>query len=737
LRLSGVLAFICLFPAGPAHGQVEGEPPSITAYRLGESDRFNFEGRLDEAFWMNIEPATGFRMQEPREGAEATERTEVRVAYDERNLYIGAILYDSDPSQIKAFMKRRDLPIVSDERFVWILDTFNNQRGGYFMEVNPNGMMTDGLVRTGQGDPINLSWDGIWDARTEVGDYGWSAEIKIPFRTLNFDPNSDTWGANFMRVIRRKNETVLWTGYRRNQGIARPQDAGTLTGLTGLSQGLGLEVVPYGILKRSEERIDGQSETSVTADAGIDLNYSITPSLKASVTINTDFAETEVDARQINLTRFALLFPEQRDFFLEGSEIYEFARASFVNPYFSRRIGLDEETGKPIPITFGARLLGTSGKYSIALLQVRTSATDSTEREDFTTARIRRSIGEESTIGVIYTRRSTRDGDTLEPPLQDRHTVGADLELGTSSFAGDKNLQFEAFFVAHNSPYPGDDSTSVWDRSARGVRLNFPNQPWSGHVSYREFGSAYDPAVGFTPRNSFRRLNPRIGFAPQFQNSNLIQQVEWSLWYEHLTDMDFKLLTQEIRLGLFEIQFTSGDELALEMSRLFERLEEPFDIKGDDTIVIPAGDYTNWQVESELRTAQFRRVSIELEFEAGGFWSGHRREYAVEVALRPFAGVELAPEYVHTDVSLAEGDFSTNLFRFQGTLDLTTYLFFSATVQYDNVSELIGINNRLRWIITPGSDLYLVYNHNWLREDDRFATRETSGAVKLSYTHRF
>jgi hypothetical protein len=734
--LGGLLALV-LLPPDVLVAQTEEVRRAVPAYRLSGSEVIHFDGRVEEAFWSMVEPATGFRMQEPREGAEASESTEVRIAYDSRNLYIGAILYDSDPSQIKAFMKRRDLPMFSDERFTWILDTFNDQRSAYLLEVNPNGMRTDGLVQTGQGTSINLNWDGVWDARTVIGDFGWSAEIKIPFRTLNFDPASETWGANFMRVIRRKNETVLWTGYRRNQGISRPQDAGALTGLAGLSQGLGLEIVPYGILGRSEDRLTDGSEISVSPDVGLDLNYSITPSLKASLTINTDFAETEVDERQINLTRFPLFFPEQRDFFLEGSGIYEFAPASRVNPFFSRRIGLDEETGEPIPITFGGRLLGNSGNYNIAFLHVRTAKTENVNREDVTMARVRRNIGDESTIGVIYTRRSSQEGDQLDPALQDRHTVGVDLELGTSRFAGDKNLQFQAFFVYHNTPFPGDDSTDIWDRSTRGLRFNFPNQPWSAHVSYREFGRAYDPAVGFAPRNSFRRLNPRIGYAPQFEDSDLIQQIGWSVWFEHLTDLEFTLMTQELRFGLFDVRFMSGDDLALVVSRGFERLVEPFDIKGDGSIIIPVGDFTNWQVAGGLWTAPFRKASAEVGIETGGFWSGRRSEFRLRVTLRPLAGFEMAPEYIHTDVDLEEGDFSTDLFRFQGTLDPTTFLLLSATVQYDNLSDLLGMNTRLRWIITPGSDLYLVYNHNWLRQDSRFTTRQRTGTIKVSYTHRF
>lgn len=734
-----IWAIIFLFssPALIAQQLQVQEKREIQAYRLSADDEFVFDGSVEEAFWGRIEPAADFIQQEPNEGAAATERTEVRIAYDDDYLYIGVILYDSDPSGIEANQRRRDARLVADDRFVWIFDTFNDQRNAYFMEINPNGLRTDGLISTGQGGDINLNWDGIWDARTIIGDFGWSAEIRIPFRTFNFNPGSDRWGANFMRVIRRKSETALWTGFRRNEGITRPQSAGILSGLSGMSQGIGLEVVPFGILRGTEDHLANGRETVSDLDAGFDINYSITPSLRASVTMNTDFAEAEVDQRQVNLTRFPTFFPEQRNFFLEGSNIYEFAPMSRVYPFFSRRIGLRE--GEPVPITYGARLLGNTGNTNLAILHVRTGESGSVGPEHFSVARIKQNVGSESTLGLIYTRRSS--DEILEggaQPLQDRHTLGADMELGTANFMGDKQLQFQAFFIYHNTPFAADDTTNAWDRSARGFRLNFPNQPWSGHVSYRELGNAFDPAVGFTQRNAFRRLQPSVGYSPQLSGSDLIRQMSWDLWFEHLMDLDFELLTQDIRLSLLDIDFMSDDNIQIRLTRNYERLERPFDIRRDGSIIIPMDEYVNWYADFRVRSASYRNLSVDLNAEYGGFWSGTRTEFGAEITLRPATGIELSPEYIRTYVNLNEGNFTTDLIRFQANLDFTTNLFLTANIQYDNLSNLIGMNNRLRWIITPGSDLYLVYNHNWLEgEDNRFRTLQRSGNFKISYTHRF
>ncbi len=337
-----VILFL-LFPFEWARAESD-EKRAVAAVALGEDEEVRLDGRLDEPFWDRAAPAKDFLQREPQESAPASERTEVRIAYNRSNLYIGVMLYDSEPTGIIAYQKQRDGDLDSDDRFMFILDTFLDERTAYYFETNPAGMMGDGIIRVSARDGLNMSWDGIWEARVSRGDYGWSVEIEIPFRTLNFDPRGDTWGINFQRTIRRRNEEALWSGWLLNQNLSRPVFAGRLTDLSGMSQGLGLEVKPYGAASWKQNTNDetGRFDTQTPADVGADLTYSVTSSLRASLTVNTDFAEVEVDQRRVNLTRFPLRFPEQRDFFLEGSSVFTFSPASGVDPYFSRRIGLVE-----------------------------------------------------------------------------------------------------------------------------------------------------------------------------------------------------------------------------------------------------------------------------------------------------------------------------------------------------------------------------------------------------------
>ena len=727
-----LLVLVGLCGAGPVVAQMT-ERPSLEAAVIPPDAALAFDGRLDESFWQDVAASDAFAQQEPREGDAPTERTELRVVYDKNNLYIGAMLYDSDPDGILSFQRQRDAALSTDDRFMWILDTYDDGRSAYFFEINPGGLMGDGLLTTGQGTSINKDWDGIWEARVARGAYGWSAEIRIPFRTLNFNPEQEAWGINFQRTVRRKNEELVWSGYRRNQGLFRPQNAGQLVGLRDLSQGLGLEVTPYALAEANRTWTDGALQTDPLADAGFDLTYSVTTNLRASLTINTDFAETEVDQRRVNLTRFPLRFPEQRDFFLEGSSVYRFAPSSGPDPYFSRRIGL--EGGRPIPIQAGARLAGQVGRFDVGFLQVRTGRTGEVNAEDFTVARVKAHIFSESTLGFIYTRRSTHDGADLG--LQDRHTVGVDLELGTSRFRGNKNVQFQAFFVAHNDAFV-DAETDFFDRTTRGVRISFPNRPFFFHASYREFGSAYDPAVGFNRRNGFRRFQPSVGYSWLLSDHPLLREYSVDLRHEYLMGLDFKPETVNTTLTPIELRFESGDEIAFSVGHDFERLREPFDIRRDGSIIIPADSYNTFEVEVEASSAPQRRVSAQAEVGHSGFWTGTRTDVEGGVTVRPRPGISFTGEWEHTVVDLDEGTFRTNLLRAETSLAFSPWASFSANIQYDDLSRIVGLYGRFRWVVRPGSDLYLVYTHNWFDDPfDRLRSLTSQGATKLTYTHRF
>jgi hypothetical protein len=755
-RTLAALTVLGAAPLLPALAAAQADPqgrPVIEAVRVPDHLQIRVDGHLDDEAWSLARPITEFRQADPQEGGVPSEPTEIRVLFDGRALYIGAMLYDSDPAGIHAHQLERNASLAADDRFMWVLDTFRNGRTGYFFETNPAGLMGDGIIRGGGGGPggavsgINKSWDAIWEVRTRIRPDGWSAEIRIPFSSLNFDPNSDSWGINFQRTIRRKNEEILWSGWRRTESLFRPVSAGVMTGLSGISQGLGLEVKPFVTASGSQALAAGPAWDR-NAKTGVDLTYSITPSLRAALTVNTDFAEVEVDQRRVNLTRFPLRFPEQRDFFLEGSGVFAFA---WADPFFSRRIGLVE--GQEVPIRYGARLAGQAGRYELGLYQVRTgdarlaTATPDLLRlqpaEDFTVARVRRSLFQQSHVGLIYTRRGTEiDENGWAPP--GRHTIGADADFYTSRALGRYNAQIEGFLVYHTDPVEGGDLLS-YERRARGFRINFPNDLLRVHTSYRDFGPGWDPAVGFAQRRGFRRHQPTLTLAPRPRQWDLVRQIQWQAYFEYLTDWDHQLLTRNLDLTLLQLDFESGDRFGIETGQNFERLERPFTIygSGEDAIRIPVGDYQGWGWTTGFQSAARRTLSGGAEVGRSAFWSGSRTQMDLRGSVRPMRGVSLGANYSRNQVRLAQGDFETHLVRLSGSWNLSPRTSFLGNVQYDDVSNVVGLYARTRWIVRPGSDIYLVWTHNLQNEIDRifnrhhYTTVSRGMAMKVNYSYRF
>jgi hypothetical protein len=729
------------------------EPPArvLQALRLEAGDMLRLDGTLDEPFWTRAAPATDFVQRDPQNGAPATERTEVRLVYDEHRIVLGVICYDREPQRVLGNQMQRDQSFEADDRFVWTIDSFLDGRSGYFFEINPSGAMGDGLIDPSGGERddelgagVNKSWDGIWLARVRRTPRGWTAEIELPLRTLNFDHTSATWGINFQRTIRRKNEESLWAGHARNQGVARMSNAGRLTGLTRLSQGLGLDLKPYVVATAFAAPGRGRDDAVAKGDAGLDIFYNLTPALRANLSINTDFAETEVDERRVNLTRFPLFFEEKRDFFLEGSSFFDFGREpeQAVVPFFSRRIGLDAE-GNPQRIDVGAKLTGQAGAFDIGMLQVRTAEEGLTPGEDFSVMRIRSRLFAQSYLGALYTRRSARSTLPAGPLAGGRHTAGIDLALRTSSFRGNQNLELSALYLwTTPAREGGGESPQSHGSGAWAVRLEYPNDPVSASLSVRELQEAYDPAVGFVERRGYRRVNPRIEWAPRPRDHRWIRNFEFGADVDVQNDTRNRPLTRQYRLTLFDVNLHSGDSIRIEATPTYERLDEDFEIS--EGIVLPMESTHRFtRYELGLFSADHRVITLEPQVEFGGFFSGSRQEYSLELGIRPRRGVRLDVEAEHNIVDLDEGRFEADVYRASASTQFSPWMSLSNTLQYDTESRLLGWQLRYRWIRRPGNDIYFVYTHNW-REGDpfdpfdrRFLTVDNRAAMKGVYTLRF
>ncbi len=431
----------------------------MTAVRMTAEESIVVDGRLDDAAWARATPATDFIQLDPLNGSPATERTEVRIMYNGTSLYMGVTCFDSEPTRMLRFQRRRDEGLPSDDRFMWVIDPFLTGQNGYFFETNPSGLMADSLLNQGVQ---NREWDGIWLLRVQRTGIGWTVEIEIPFNTLNFDPNGAAWGINFQRTVRRKNEESLWNGWARNQGLQRFSNAGLVVGMNdNVSQGLGLDIRPYGLATSGAQPGLGRPATDNKGKAGLDVFYNFTPGLRANFTLNTDFAQTEVDQRLVNLTQYPLFFPEKRTFFLEGQSLFEFALVPALGtgggggfrrevdtsliPFFSRRIGL--VAGSPQKVNYGLKLIGQVGRQDVGVLHVQTGEEDGVPSEDFSIVRVRRRLLRQSYVGALYTRRDTHDVN-----IDARHTMGVDFLLATSQFRGSQQLSLGGYFLQATNP---------------------------------------------------------------------------------------------------------------------------------------------------------------------------------------------------------------------------------------------------------------------------------------------
>ena len=717
--LVGAAASLALVLGAPtAHG-ASGPGQAVAAAVEG----MRVDGVLDEPEWTRAVPIGALVQRDPVQGAAASEDTEVRVAFDADNLYFGILCRDRTPSAIVATQLARDADLDVDDRVTIVLDTFFDQRNGFFFSVNPAGARADGQISNNEPEP-SLEWDGIWDARTRVTDEGWVAEVALPFKTLRFRPGQTTWGLNVERQIKRLDERDRWANPRFDAWISNLAEAGQLGGLVGLQQGRGLDIRPY---------VSGGKEASdATAKVGLDVSKSLTPSLTASLTVNTDFAETEVDARQINLTRFGLFFPEKRTFFLEGAGVYDVAGLPATAgqgpppdlvPFFSRTIGLLE--GQEVPILFGAKVSGRQSGFNIGILDVQTrqATLDAGEQpgQNLLAARVSRNFFEQSWVGAIATH-----GDPTG--AGDNTLLGVDARLATSRFRGGKNLSFDAFALRT------DDGASGRVDYAYGARLAYPNDRWSGSLGFKRIGDGFRPALGFAPRTGIWKYDGEAAFQPRIGRLG-IRQLSFRAAPTLVTNLAGEKETWEVFTALPDIEFDSGEEVGLNWVPTFDRLTLPFEIRPG--VVIPPGSYRWSRYQAEVSSATKRPWVVEVALWWGGFYGGSLRQLESSFTLKPSTHLSLRLELERNDGELPEGDFVTQLLSARVDYSASPNVTWSNLVQYDSDSRILGFQSRFRWILRPGNDLFLVVSRGWYRRfDGDYLPSFDRGSAKLQYTFR-
>ena len=694
----------------------------------------NIDGEVinDEA-WEGISAIKTFIQKSPDEGTPSTEQTIVKIMYSEETFYVSVVCYDSDPNKIVITDTRRDAPLNNTDSFMFVLDTYQDQQNGFVFGTNAGGIEYDAQVSgggegmsisstrqsVGIGANFNINWDAAWEVKTKIGDFGWSAEFAIPFKTLRFSSKKNqSLGANFQRTIARRNEHVFWSPIPRQFSLNRLALAGIITGIN-VPSSRNLKVMPY--ILGNKNNVKGEdSFNSADNDFGLDAKVGLTSSLTLDLTYNTDFAQVEADEQQINLDRFSLFFPEKRGFFLENAGLFSAGENTYYGPdiemFFSRRIGI--VNGKQVPILGGGRLTGNIGGMKVGALNMRTKKVkDVSDGDNYSILRLRKELPNRTHFGAMVT---NRQGLGENGYTNNAYSFDGALGIGEA-------IQLTAF-AAITDPAQNVENKNTY---AYVLEANRNTKSFTNQIRYSEVGENFNPGMGFVKRLGYRKVLFRI--LNRTRPNDLFGLLElrphityWGYW---------KLDNGFQQTGFLHIdnhwEFRNGFRIDTGINFTKEGVEEAFPIVSD--VIVPKGTYDNKELHIRTNTNLTKPFSIIIVNKTGGFFSGKRKNTDTTVRYR--FGDRFTSEVIskYNDVSLPEGDFITHLIRSRITYAITPKIYIQSLLQYNNQSDQYSMNWRFIWQQSAATGLYVVYNQSQDYDGIPIANSIKSFVIKYSY----
>jgi len=708
-------------PPGP--GATEAPRPLLGARFLERAPLI--DGSVaDDPGWNGVAPITAFRQTTPDDGAAVSERTEVRIAFTADALVIGVICFDSDPSALVVSDSRRDSPLDDVDSFRFILDTYKDGQNGFVFGTSPSGGEYDAQVslegregdqsarqQSGAGGGFNLNWDAVWTVRTQIGDYGWSAEFLIPFKNLRYARGGEqSWGLNMQRNIRRKKEVAYWSPLPRQYNILRVSRAGLLEGVKTPAQ-RNLKVTPY-VLGSSQRNYRTQSKFDTGGDVGGDLKYSLTPSLTLDATVNTDFAQVEVDDQQVNLDRFSLFFPEKRPFFLENAGLFTAGNSGEVDLFFSRRIGI-ARTGEQLPIVAGARLSGKVKGWNVGLIDMQTKAlVGVAPGNNFGVARLSREMPNRSGFGALFVNRQST-GDIVVPGVAEyNRTYAVDGRKGLGRYT-----QITGFLAGTSSPHISSD--------ARAFDLAFLRESprFDLRAKYTDVGEGMNPEVGFLRRTGFRKVDLSIFNRTRPRDFMGIQELRPHISHRSYFKPD----------GFYESGFTHIDnhfefksqwEVHTGLNLVHEGLRTPFAIAPG--VRVPVGDYDHAEAQIVFISPQAKPLNINLSTTVGGYYGGRRVAIAPSIRFRTGDKLSGTLNINYNRVTLPQGRFEANLFRLRASYSFSPRIFVQSLMQYNQQAKVLSGNFRFGWLQSANAGIFVVYNEGRERDAINAGLRDDS-----------
>ncbi|NQT80005.1 MAG: carbohydrate binding family 9 domain-containing protein [Candidatus Aminicenantes bacterium] len=707
------------------------------------------DGLLNDPAWRTAQFQGQFTQREPEEGAPASEKTEVGFLYDKKNLYIGVKCYDSEADKIIAREMRRDAIVDDDDYFELVLDTYHDHRTAYYFITNPHGVKREAVLAN-EGRDYNPAWDGVWLCKAKITDDGWFVEIAIPWKTLRFEEQgSSVWGINFARMIRRNNEHVYWQliprDFGRGAGLFRLSEAGSLHGIADAKMGGNLELRPY-FLGGMENDQNTNFTTDRLGDIGLDAKVALTANLALDLTLNTDFAQVEADQEQVNLTRFSLYYPEKREFFLEGAELFSFGgtgRGSWhrggsdMDLYYSRRLGLVD--GHEARILGGAKMVGKIGKYQVGIMNILTDDVTIQEEDEttkvnstnFTVVRFRRDILQRGTIGIMFLNK-----EELHSSYFNR-SLGFDGHLPLSLY-----FTISGYLAATFGPEETDDGQIInmnKQNLAGKLNLGYNSDLWQASASYQGVGAHFNPEIGFIRRTDFRLSSASIEYSPRPKESSVIRQFSYQLEGSYRSDHDNRMLDSAIEAS-FSIELQNSSRFSINIQRESEFIDYDWEVR--EGFLIPKGTHTGYMYSIGAESDKGRTIAGGIDIDYGSYYAGHQMRFSLNSTITCIRRLRMEMDYNHNYVDLPEGSFHTNTFGLRMIYFFSTELYLKAYVQwnddkyYNAGKEKIVGDILLRWIYSPACNLYLVYNDGRLIGPENNEIINRTLMVKVTYFWR-
>jgi len=710
-------------------GQVTSPPPftrpSIRAVRINTTEAPAIDGDLSDEAWAKAAVIDELRQRSPNPYEPASERTVVRILYDENNLYFSFYNYDSTPDQIVARNMQRDGQGFTSDSVMIYLDPGQTRRNAYNFEITAAGGRTDQLELNNTQEL--REWDTIFDARARIVQDGWVAEFAIPFKSLSYEATETTWGFDVGRRIFHKNERVHWSGVNPALQFTDVSQTGDLVGIENVSQGIGLDVQLYGAPRIKRDWHVDSADPGVTA--GGNAFYKVTSSLTNTLTVSPDFSDAPLDIRQVNTTRFSLFTPETRDFFLQDVAAFEFGGLAFGRssqdresnngrPFFSRNIGLVQ--GRQVSLPVGDKLSGRLAGFDVGAFSVLTDRTPMGEKgQILSVARATHPVLSESKFGFVVT-----NGDPTG--LTDNTVAGADFQYRNSTLFGNKVLQADMSYMRSFSSAAGNDDSSA-------VSLNFPNEPWSGDVLFKQIGADFTPALGFVNRTAIRQYAATVTRLNRYRNTYL-NTLEFGTNVEFVTDLH-NVMESRAADALVRARSRAGDQITLRIVNSFENVPVSFELPRAVPVLV--GEYNWTNVNVGVRSFNGRVISVQADLTCCHFYDGDAVVTQVNLIFRPSTHFEINVGHQLNAIDLPTGAVDIHLGTADGVINFTPVMQIALQAQYDNISQNLAFSGRYRWEYHPGNELFIGLGESALVSTRGFIGQMTQATIRLGHTFRF